>query len=118
MAPFSLIDFDHTETLLDLETMEPIFQRIFGEKKAMRFWFANLILYAALTVAGRYVPLIDIGAAVRKMLDAWHQHLMTKTRRSSRKSSPQCRPHPEVPAGLRKLRDRGFSCLHPLGQFA
>jgi hypothetical protein len=31
-----LIVFDVNETLLDLETMEPTFQRIFGEKSAMR----------------------------------------------------------------------------------
>jgi hypothetical protein len=52
MAAPPLIVFDVNETLLDLETMEPTFQRIFGEKSAMRLWFADLILYsAALTVA-------------------------------------------------------------------
>ena len=53
MAALPLIVFDVNETLLDLGTMEPTFQRIFGDKGAMRLWFANLILYsAALTVAG------------------------------------------------------------------
>ena len=60
MAPPPLIVFDVNETLLDLETMEPTFQRIFGEKSAMRLWFANLILYSsALTVAGCYVSPIS-----------------------------------------------------------
>jgi 2-haloacid dehalogenase len=36
MATRPLIVFDVNETLLDLETMEPTFQRIFGEKSAMR----------------------------------------------------------------------------------
>ena len=36
MAAFPLIVFDVNETLLDLETMEPTFERIFGEKSAMR----------------------------------------------------------------------------------
>jgi 2-haloacid dehalogenase len=64
-----LIVFDVNETLLDLGTMEPTFQRIFGDKSAMRLWFADLILYsAALTVAGVYVPFTDIGSAVMKML--------------------------------------------------
>jgi len=67
MASLPLIVFDINETLLDLGTMEPIFQRIFGEKSAMRLWFSNLILYsAALTVAGCYVPFTDIGSAVMK----------------------------------------------------
>jgi hypothetical protein len=69
MAAPTLIVFDVNETLLDLETMEPTFQRIFGDKSAMRLWFADLILYsAALTVAGCYVPFTDIGSAVMKML--------------------------------------------------
>ena len=69
MAALPLIVFDVNETLLDLETMEPTFERIFGEKSAMRLWFSNFIMYsAALTVAGCYVPFTDIGAAVMKML--------------------------------------------------
>ena len=66
-----LIVFDVNETLLDLETMQPIFTRIFNDPAAMRLWFANLILYsAALTVARVYVPFTDIGAAVMQMLVA------------------------------------------------
>ena len=36
MAAPTLIVIDVNETLLDLETMEPTFQRIFGDKSAMR----------------------------------------------------------------------------------
>jgi 2-haloacid dehalogenase len=69
MAALPLIVFDVNETLLDLATMEPTFERIFRDKGAMRFWFANFIMYsAALTVAGCYVPFTDIGSAVMKML--------------------------------------------------
>jgi 2-haloacid dehalogenase len=69
MAALPLIVFDVNETLLDLTTMEPTFKRIFRDKGAMRFWFANFIMYsAALTVAGCYVPFTDIGSAVMKML--------------------------------------------------
>jgi len=73
MAALPLIVFDVNETLLDLRAMEPIFERIFGTKAAMRLWFANFILYsAALTVAGHYVPFTDIGSAVMKMLADTH----------------------------------------------
>ena len=69
MNALALIVFDVNETLLDLQTMEPIFERIFGERQAMRLWFANFIMYsAALTVVGCYVPFTDIGSAVMKML--------------------------------------------------
>jgi 2-haloacid dehalogenase len=36
MAALPLIAFDVNETLLDLQSMEPVFERIFGEKRAMR----------------------------------------------------------------------------------
>jgi 2-haloacid dehalogenase len=66
MAALPLIVFDVNETLLDLTTMEPTFERIFRDKGAM---CANLIMYsAALTVAGHYVPFTDIGTAAMKML--------------------------------------------------
>src|ERR1700733_5071011 len=69
MTGLPFIVFDVNETLLDLESMSPTFERIFGDKLAMRLWFANLILYsAALTVANSYVPFTDIGGAVMKML--------------------------------------------------
>jgi 2-haloacid dehalogenase len=47
MAALPLIVFDVNETLLDLQTMEPVFERIFGEKSFMRLWFANFIMYSA-----------------------------------------------------------------------
>jgi 2-haloacid dehalogenase len=69
MSALPLIVFEVNETLLDLTTIEPAFERIFHDKSAMRLWFANLILYSsALTAAGCYVSFTDIGSAVMKML--------------------------------------------------
>ncbi|MDH2347851.1 hypothetical protein [Bradyrhizobium sp. SSUT77] len=62
MADLPLIVFDVNETLLDLQAMEPTFARNFGDKDAMRLWFANFILYSsALTVAGCYVDVLGVG---------------------------------------------------------
>src|SRR5258705_13327636 len=99
MAAFPLIVFDVNETLLDLETMVPTFERIFGEKSAMRLWFSNLIMYsAALTVAGRYVPFTDIGSAVMKMLaDTRGIKLGDKDKRELTEKFSTMPPHPEVP---------------------
>jgi len=110
MAALPLIVFDVNETLLDLETMEPTFERIFGEKSAMRLWFADLILYsAALTVAGCYVPFTDIGSAVMKMLaDTRGIKIEDKDKKELTERFSTMPPHPEVPAALRKLRDAGF----------
>ncbi len=110
MAVLPLIVFDVNETLLDLETMEPTFERIFGDKGAMRLWFANLIMYsAALTVAGCYVPFTDIGSAVMKMLaDTRSIRIGDKDKKELTERFSTMPPHPEVPAALRKLRDAGF----------
>jgi 2-haloacid dehalogenase len=110
MAALPLIVFDVNETLLDLETMEPTFQRIFGDKNAMRLWFANLIMYsAALTVTGCYVPFTEIGAAVMKMLaDTRGIKVDDKDKKELTEKFSTMPPHPEVPAALRKLRNAGF----------
>src|SRR6204780_24503 len=110
MAKLPLIVFDVNETLLDLETMEPVFERIFRDKDAMRLWLANLILYsAALTVAGCYVPFTDIGGAVMKMLaDTRGIKIDDKDKKELTEKFSTMPPYPEVPAALRKLRAAGF----------
>jgi 2-haloacid dehalogenase len=110
MSALPLIVFDVNETLLDLETMEPTFQRIFGDKSAMRLWFANLIMYSAsLTVAGCYVPFTDIGSAVMKMLaDTRGITINDKDKKELTERFSTMPPYAEVPVALCRLRDSGF----------
>ena len=110
MSNLPLIVFDVNETLLDLETMAPIFERIFDDKAAMRLWFANLILYsAALTVAGQYVPFTEIGTAVMKMLaDTRGIKIKDADKNELTDKFSTMPPHPEVPAALGRLRRAGF----------
>jgi 2-haloacid dehalogenase len=110
MPQLPLIVFDVNETLLDLDTMAPTFERIFDDEAAMRLWFANLILYsAALTVAGHYVPFTDIGAAVMKMLADTRGIKIKETDKKELTDKFSTMPaHPEVPAALDKLRGAGF----------
>jgi 2-haloacid dehalogenase len=105
-----LIVFDVNETLLDLETMNPIFERIFHDKSAMRIWFANLILYSeALTLADVYVPFTEIGGAVMQMLAAVNGIAISDAdKRELTEKFASMPPHPEVPGALRKLREAGF----------
>jgi 2-haloacid dehalogenase len=57
MAKVRNIVFDCNETLLDLTTVTPVFERLFGEPAIMRLWFRELITYSqALTIADVYVP--------------------------------------------------------------
>jgi len=110
MPDLPLIVFDVNETLLDLETMAPTFERIFNDRSAMRLWFANLILYsAALTVAGQYVPFTDIGGAVMKMLaDTRGIKIKDSDKKELTEKFSTMPPYPEVPAALRKLSGAGF----------
>jgi 2-haloacid dehalogenase len=105
-----IIVFDVNETLLDLDSMNPIFERIFHDPAAIRLWFADLILYSeALTIAGVYVPFTDIGAAVLQMLAATRGIAISDedgAELTNRFASMP--PHHEVPAALRRLRDHGF----------
>jgi 2-haloacid dehalogenase len=110
MSALPLIVFDVNETLLDLQTLEPTFERIFGRKSDMRLWFSNLVLYSlALTMAGRYVAYTDIGAAVMKMMaDAQGVEIKSKDKEELQEKFSTMPPYPEVPAALRKLRNAGF----------
>jgi 2-haloacid dehalogenase len=110
MNSLPLIVFDVNETLLDLTTLEPTFERIFRDKSAMRLWFANLIMYsAALTVAGSYVPFTDIGSAAMEMLaDTRGIEIEQTDRKELFEKFSTMPPHPEVPAALCRLRGAGF----------
>jgi 2-haloacid dehalogenase len=110
MSARPIIVFDVNETLLDLETMQPIFERIFNDPAAMRLWFANLITYSeALTLAGVYVPFTDIGAAALKMLaDTRGITISDADADELTDRFATMPPYPEVPAALRRLRDHGF----------
>ena len=110
MAELPLIVFDVNETLLDLETMTPTFERVFGDRSAMRLWFMQLIIYSqALTLADIYVPFTDIGAAVLAMLgEARGIKIGEAERRELTDRFATMPPHAEVPGALRRLKSEGF----------
>jgi 2-haloacid dehalogenase len=110
MANKPLLVFDVNESLLDLDTMKPIFERLFGDKDAMRWWFDNLIMYSeALTLADAYTPFTDIGAAVLQMLaNARGITISDDDKRELTNNFASMPPHREVPQALRRLREAGF----------
>jgi 2-haloacid dehalogenase len=105
-----IIVFDVNETLLNLDGVQPVFDRIFGDPAAMRLWFAHLITYSeALTLAGVYVPFTDIGGAVLRMLAATRDLVVSEADAAELTDRfATMPPHPEVPAALGRLRDHGF----------
>src|ERR1700730_13978496 len=110
MTGLPLIVFDVNETLLDLESLAPTFERIFGERSVLRLWFAQLVLYSeALTLAGTYVPFTDIGGAVLKMVaTTCGTSISAADRAELTEKFASMPPHPEVTDALRKLRHAGF----------
>ena len=42
----SICVFDVNETLLDIEYIGPLFQRLFDQPKVLREWFGQLVLYS------------------------------------------------------------------------
>jgi 2-haloacid dehalogenase len=110
MAKPKIIVFDVNETLLDLDSIRPTFDRIFKEPAALRLWFANLITYSeALTLAGVYVPFTDIGSAVLRMLASTTRKAISDSDAAElTERFASMPPHAEVPGALRRLRDHGF----------
>ena len=64
-----VIVFDVNETLLNIETLNPFFERTYGDARVMRQWFAELILYSqAMSLSGGYAPFGQLAVAVLQMI--------------------------------------------------
>ena len=105
-----LLVFDVNETLLDLEALKPHFERMFGEGRSLREWFAQVILYSeAITLSDSYVPFGELGGAVLRMLARTREVQINDTDLQGLKEAVATMPpHPEVRAALISLREAGF----------
>ena len=115
MTGLPFIVFDVNETLLDLESLTPTFERIFGERSALRLWFTQLILYSeALTLAGAYVPFTDIGGAVLEM-EAGDPRHFDQCRRPRRVDREVCfnAAAPGSTGRASEIERRRFPAFHP-----
>src|SRR5215470_11282834 len=60
----SICVFDVNETLLDIEFIAPLFQRLFGDSKVLREGFGQLILYSAsITLSAPYTTFFGLDRA-------------------------------------------------------
>ena len=110
MSERPVIVFDVNETLMNLDGVNPVFDRIFNDPAAMRLWFGGLITYSeALTLAGVYVPFTDIGGAVLRMLAATRDITISDADADELTNRfATMPPHPDVPQALGRLREHGF----------
>ena len=102
--------FDVNETLLDIDVLNPVFDRIFGVPGRMREWFAQLILYSqSITLAGRYAQFGVLGAGVLRMLGTIHRVPIRDEDVNALRAVLGALPvHREVPDALRRLSEAGF----------
>jgi 2-haloacid dehalogenase len=106
----AVLVFDVNETLLDIDAVTPLFAQIFGDPKAMREWFAQLVMYSMTTALARcYLDYFTLGQAVLQMLADIHQVSITDADLRSLKEAMLTLPaHPDVEDGLTTLRSNGF----------
>src|SRR3569833_864677 len=69
----SVLIFDVNETLIDIESLSPLFERMFGDRRVMREWLGHLILYSmSVTLSGLYKNFWSLGGGLLQMLVAIH----------------------------------------------
>ncbi len=102
--------FDVNETLLDIEHLTPLFERVFRDGRVMREWFAQLVLYAeAVTLAGAYQPFGVLGAGVLRMLGTIKGVTIAEADLAELKERTATLPaHADVAPALDALRTAGF----------
>lgn len=109
-APVSIVVFDVNETLLDITTIELLFDRIFGDRSAMREWFAQLILYSqTMTLSGLYTPFGELAVGTLRMVASIHGVTVADSDIDELKQRLSTMPaHPDAVPALTRLRDAGF----------
>jgi 2-haloacid dehalogenase len=106
----SLLIFDVNETLIDIESMNPLFERVFGDRRILREWFGHLIMYSmTITLSGLYKDFWALGAGSFQMVGAIHNVNVTPDDVEALKQSMKSMPaHPDSELGLSMLKDAGF----------
>jgi 2-haloacid dehalogenase len=102
--------FDVNETLIDFESMTPLFERVLGDGRAMREWLGHLIMYSmTATLSGLYVDYFTLGQGLLKMVGEIHGVTISEEDAARIKEGMlTMSAHPDVVKGLTMLRDQGF----------
>jgi 2-haloacid dehalogenase len=108
-APSALV-FDVNETLIDIESIAPLFKELFGDKRVLREWFGQLVMYSmTATLAECYVDFFTLGQGVLRMLADIHGVDVTDDDVHRLQAQMRAMPaHPDVVDGLTALRENGF----------
>jgi 2-haloacid dehalogenase len=106
----SVLVFDVNETLIDFESMNDLFERIYGDKRVMREWLGHLIMYSmTITLSGLYVDYFSLGQGLLKMVGAVHGvKVQPKDIEEIKKGMMTMPAHPDVVEGLKRLKKLGY----------
>ncbi|OBH98981.1 haloacid dehalogenase type II [Mycobacterium sp. E2733] len=106
----SVLVFDVNETLVDIDSLAPLFTDLFGDERVLREWFAQLIMYSmSATLADSYVNFSTLAQGVLRMVGDIHRVDVSDDDLHRLKTGLLTMPaHPDAAEGLAKLRDNGF----------
>jgi 2-haloacid dehalogenase len=106
----SVLVFDVNETLIDFESMNELFERIYGDKRVMREWLGHLIMYSmTITLSGLYVDYFSLGQGLLKMVGAVHGVTVgPKDIEEIKKGMMTMPAHSDVVEGLKQLKKLGY----------
>jgi 2-haloacid dehalogenase len=108
-----LLIFDVNETLIDFESMHPLFERVFGDKRVMREWLGHLIMYSmTFTMSGIFKDYWEIGGGLFHMVGAIHgMKVNDKDIESLREAMKTMPAHKDAEEGLKKLKSAGYKMV-------
>jgi 2-haloacid dehalogenase len=106
----SVLIFDVNETLIDIESLAPLFGDLFGDERVLREWFGQLVRYSmTATLTDKYVNFSILAQGVLRMLGEIYQVDITNDDARRLKAGLLTMPaHPDAAEGLGRLRDSGF----------
>ena len=108
--PPAVLVFDVAESLLDLDVLRPLFQRVFGNGAIVDEWFGQTILYSeSATLTNTFASFGQLGAGVLRMLGRIHDVSISEADVAElSKGLASLPPHPDVPDTLRTLKAAGY----------
>jgi 2-haloacid dehalogenase len=101
--------FDVNETLLDMGSLDPHFERLFGDSSARQAWFGQfLTLWLTDLVTGTYTDFGTVGGSALEMVaERRGAALSDEDKQQILGGIQELPPHPEVGENLNRLRGAG-----------
>ena len=107
----SILVFDVNETLLDLASLDPLFERHLGNASFRAEWFGQVLKSAfAYTVMGEYQNFGVVARTALAMVAKLHDVNLTDTAiEEILGQMSRLAPHPDVLTGIQRLQSAGYT---------